>query len=122
MILGTVNNKQLSQIESLAKQLLLTLSESEWEDTIMCEDLAVLALDARNEQRLRSQADALQEAHDASDRLNTWENEGGNVGGQSLYHPLVVYSPFIRVRSFRVNPVIRYSVFPKKLPPRVGSS
>jgi len=88
MNLEPVQSKQLTQIEHLTKQLLLALSESELGDDVTTQELVVLAIETGNERKLRSRAEVAQQAKDTANRLNTWENEGGNTGVQSPGRPL----------------------------------
>ena len=100
MNLEAVQTKHLNQIEDLAKQLLLVLSNSEWDDHALSQELTVLAIESSNERQLRSKSDADQQAKDASSRLNTWENEDGNTNVETPGRPLNRLRGDIRPRRY----------------------
>lgn len=79
MRLNTVSGKNLNQIEYLAKQLLLVLNNLDSDEPKLSQDLTVLAIETHNEQQLRTRLDKAQQLQEATSKINTWENEGGNM-------------------------------------------
>jgi hypothetical protein len=111
MSLKTIQSRQLNQIEHLAKHLLLALTEAKLGDKRLYEDLSTLSIEIRHEQQLRTQDYLTQRVHDMADKLNIWENEGGNTGIQPKIRPTALLCSTVQI--FRVGNTLKHSFFPK---------
>ena len=78
MNIETIKPKQLQQIHDLAEQLLFHLNASRLDNELLCTELATLLVVITDEQQTRlDNADRLQQASEAADKLANWDNEGG---------------------------------------------